>query len=114
FPESTLYFVRKRSTTIAANMLKDIENEYTNQDYSAFSAIEHLKYINIPIILHHGTEDDSVPYQWSLDLMAAMKKAGIKYTFHSYQDDHNFAKGYFYTVLARDVAFFKKFINTSE
>lgn len=110
FPESILYFVRKRSETIAEQYLADWKKAgFSEDDFPTLSQRNYLEYITTPILLQHGTDDESVPYFWSTDLEAAFKKAGTKYTFLTYQDeDHNFSRGRFMEVLRKDVEFFKQ------
>ena len=110
FPESMLYFVRKRSLSEAINEKEKIERIFGKSNYSFFSPIDNISLIEAPLIIHHGTGDDSVPYNWSLELVEKLKESGVNYKFYTYDDDHNFAGRYFYVVLKRDVAFFKKYL----
>jgi dipeptidyl aminopeptidase/acylaminoacyl peptidase len=40
--------------------------------------------IEDPILIHHGTADESCPIEWSEDTVAALKKAGKQVTYHVY------------------------------
>lgn len=111
FPESTLYFRRKRNEETARRLKKEWDKMFNSTDYYKLSPINYVKDIKVPIILHHGRQDDSVPYSWSESLVLEFKKHKTNFVFYSYNDDHNFAKKYFYTVLRRDVEFFKKYIS---
>jgi dipeptidyl aminopeptidase/acylaminoacyl peptidase len=110
FPESTAYFVRKRDPDAAAKLEQYVYDIYTKEEMTHLSPIDNLHYMQTPLIIHHGTLDSSVPFEWSSDFTKALDAAGREYTFHSYVDDHNFAQKYYYTVLGRDAAFFKKHV----
>ncbi len=59
-------------------------------------------------MLHHGTEDESVPYDWSVTLAEVLVQNGVEHRFYGYPgDDHNLARGGFFTAIGRDVAFFR-------
>lgn len=46
-----------------------------------------------PVQLHHGTADESVPYEWSLELVKAFKDKGKDIRFYSYEGErHEFIK----------------------
>lgn len=111
FPESLLYFIRKRHSEEANSLLSRLEEVFTQEDFYKLSPINYLKYITAPIIIQHGTKDDSVPIEWSDQLAEKLKNNNIYYEYYKYEnDDHNFAKGNFYKVLKKDIEFFKKYM----
>ena len=113
FPENTLHYMRKRSDgSKNADTVNTLLNKYfTNEDFEKMSGLTNTSYIKTPLILHHGTLDDSVPYEWSTELMKEFDKNKVNYKFYSYKgEDHNFARGAFYKVLKTDVDFFKSFL----
>ncbi|TYB32100.1 MAG: prolyl oligopeptidase family serine peptidase [Candidatus Mcinerneyibacterium aminivorans] len=109
YPEVSLYFIRDdgENEEMAQKRRKKILSYIPEKDFPLYSVTNYVNYIDIPIILHHGTMDKSVPFQWSLNLVEELKKHGKDYTFYSYKDDHNLSNNFF-SVLARDVKFFKK------
>jgi uncharacterized protein len=113
FPENILYYLRKRDSgkENAEGVLKILNKYFSQSDYEKMSGLTNTGFIVTPLILHHGTKDESVPYQWSLDLMKTFDENGVKYKFYSYPgEDHNFAGGSFYKVLQKDVDFFNGFL----
>jgi dipeptidyl aminopeptidase/acylaminoacyl peptidase len=107
FPEGFLYFVRRNRPEQAADILRQLAEELTEDDYAAFSPRAHLEHLNTPLLIHHGTDDESVPYDWSVALAAALEDAGKTFTFHTYPgEDHNLRNGSWGTVAGRDVSFF--------
>jgi dipeptidyl aminopeptidase/acylaminoacyl peptidase len=113
FPESSLYFMRKHNTKLA-DELKTAYNELLGEEnYSKFSPIAYTQYIKSPLIIQHGTTDESVPYSWTLDLLKVLDKNNIPYTFYSYENEnHNLGRRSFYTALKRDVDFFRSHMKT--
>lgn len=107
FPESFLYFVRRgRGQELPAIEAK-LTQTLTPEQYALFSPRQYLAQITTPVLIHHGTEDESVPYSWSTALVEAMETAGTPHTFYTYPgEDHNFRRGSWQTVANRDLAFF--------
>jgi len=108
FPENTLYYVRKRSEEKAEEIKLILDKNFSKEDNEKISGLSNTVLIKTPLILHHSTLDDSVPYEWSVNLMKKLDENKVNYKFYSYEEeDHNFAKGSFYKVLKRDLDFFK-------
>jgi len=107
FPESTLYFIRKRNKELSNELSDKINKTLNKNDFDKLSPVNYLNLIKVPILLQHGILDESVPYAWSENLIENFKENNITYQFYSYEDDHNFSRKYFYTALKRDVDFFK-------
>ena len=110
FPESSLYFTRKRNKEMAAEMTNQFNKIFTKTDYYKLSPTNYLSLIKAPILLQHGNLDESVPYQWSEKLVEKFKANNINYKFYTYEDDHNFSRKYFYPALKQDVDFFNSFL----
>lgn len=70
----------------------------------------HINEISIPIELHHGTHDESVPVELSRHLASALKNAGKDVTSIEYAgDDHNIGQNSG-TAWRRSIAFFNKYL----
>lgn len=111
FPENRLYFLRKRDPRAAGLLESYTSLLIPEEKWPDFSPISNINLVETPIILHHGTEDESCPFLWSLQLAAVLDTFEKEYVFYRYEgDDHNFARGNFYTVLARDVAYFRGYM----
>lgn len=111
FPENGLYFLRKRDQLLANEYLEKIKSEIGESNFYKFSPLSFITFLNTPLIIHHGTSDESVPYEWSVLLTEKLKEKAKEFIFYSYPDeDHNFSKKSFYKVLNRDLVFFKKYI----
>ena len=67
-----------------------------------------------PIQLHHGTNDGSVPFEFSVWLDEQIQAVGGVSEIYMYEgDDHNLA-GYFNTAMSRSIAFFDKYVKNAE
>jgi dipeptidyl aminopeptidase/acylaminoacyl peptidase len=108
FPENTLYFLRKRNPEQAAEMRRELDAQFSAAEYARFSPLDNTHLISAPLILHHGTEDESVPYEWGISLSEALQKNRIPHRFYAYPgDDHNLAGGGFFTAIGRDTEHFR-------
>lgn len=108
FPESILYFIRRNRTP---ERIEEIENEIFSNidsaDYEKISPLNYIHYIDTDVILHHGTNDESVPYEWSENLVKLFDEAGKEIEFYTYPGDNHDIAGNFSRALAIDVEFFK-------
>ncbi len=111
FPENVLYFRNKRNPEEAERLKKEIEAELADYSLELFTPLTYLDRISLPLYVHHGTKDASVPFSWSVELMAKLKAAGVKADFFEYPgEDHNISKS-FYRVMDRDMEFFRRLID---
>jgi uncharacterized protein len=74
--------------------------------WEAVSANSHLHNLNGPIQLHHGTADESVPYEFSEILSEQMLQAGKTVELYLYEGDNHNLSNYFSTAMTRTIAFF--------
>ncbi|OQX29052.1 MAG: hypothetical protein B0D92_05785 [Spirochaeta sp. LUC14_002_19_P3] len=106
FPESVLYFRAKRNSALAERLKAELQTELAGYDLASFTPLSYLSRITVPLLVHHGTSDASVPFSWSVELMDKLKAAGLKAEFYRYPgENHNISKS-FYRVMDRDMAFF--------
>jgi dipeptidyl aminopeptidase/acylaminoacyl peptidase len=79
-------------------------------DINALNGLFYLDDLVTPMILHHGTQDTSVPSVWSVNLHAKLNELGKESTLHLYEgNDHELSlKNEHLTALERDVIFFSK------
>lgn len=111
FPENILYFVRKRRPQEILGYERVISHLFDSQFFSKISPIDNLGLIKAPIVIHHGTSDESVPYEWSTILDNKLSDKNITHTFYTYKgEDHNFNQGKRSLIIKRDLEFFKNTI----
>ncbi len=107
FPENILYFMRKWNMEETDKARRQLVGEFSEEGLLKFAPIENTHLIDMPVLLHHGTEDESVPYEWGLSLVEKFEGNGVVYKFYTYiGGDHNLSGKNFFTAIERDVAFF--------
>jgi dipeptidyl aminopeptidase/acylaminoacyl peptidase len=52
--------------------------------YAAISPANYLDRVRAPVQIHHGTADTEVPPEWSRDLYAELRRAGMDATLYLY------------------------------
>lgn len=106
FP-SMIYFISKKGGQEAGQRyIAHIESVVPKSQWPQIDAVQHLSYIKTPLLLQHGTGDESVPYNWSLRLIEGFKKAGISYKFYSYPNDNHNLTHNNSAAFAHDISFF--------
>ncbi len=106
FPYDILYYTDEFDDKGKAlrQSLAEFEKDY---DINKYSFDEHLDWIQAPILIHQGTEDESIPVKWSDNLVARLKKLEKEVDYYLYPGaDHNL-KGAWQTVVQRDLQFFQ-------
>lgn len=107
FPENTLHYLRRRDPAQAEAAFASLRESLGPTPFAAFSPVDNLALVKEPLLVHHGTADDSVPFAWAAPFRARLDAAGVSYTFHEYPgEDHNISRS-FNRVLDRDAAFFR-------
>lgn len=107
FPYSILYYTDDIEDHGKAlrRVVSDFEKEYDSENYSLTN---YLDWINAPIELHQGTGDEAVPFRWSDELYKNLKDRKKDITYYTYPgDDHNFSKGNWGTVVAKNIRFYR-------
>lgn len=110
FPESFLYFVRRhREKSEVLAYEEELNRLFVNENFSPISTNKHLDLIKSPFIIHHGTRDESVPFEWSKAFAGKLAEIGVRNTFfYIYEgEDHNFRNGSWGIATRRDLEFFK-------
>jgi dipeptidyl aminopeptidase/acylaminoacyl peptidase len=75
--------------------------------YSAISPINYVEYLRAPLAIHHGVQDEQVPFSWSEELAQRLDEAGIPYDFWAYEGQpHNFTGAGYDLLNERVIAFF--------
>lgn len=84
--------------------------EENPQFWAAISPNSYAADLSGPIQLHHGTADDSVPYEFSELLLAQVQAAGKPVELYLYDNDNHNISASFDTAMARSVAFFDTYL----
>jgi dienelactone hydrolase len=77
--------------------------------YRQISPFYHLQYVSAAVAIHHGVQDESVPYIWSERLRDELTRLGKSVEFYAYADQpHNFVGAGYNSLLARTNDFFNR------
>ena len=63
--------------------------------WPAVSARPSFDRVTEPVLLVHGTNDDTCPLQWARDSQSALREAGVDSTLELYDDGHAFGPAFF-------------------
>ena len=109
--DNFMRWIQKGRPEIAQKIIRRHGTPETDPEFWAeLSAINYLDNIKTPIMLHHGTADDSVPVEWSDKLAKALEEKGKSVVFYRYPGGkHEFIK-YWPAVMKRTVGFFDKYL----
>lgn len=81
------------------------------EGYGDISPINYLHMVDMPVNIHHGSLDDQVPLNWSIDLADRLHAAGVQSTLYVYDGaGHTFRNPDLSTFLLRDLAFFDRYV----
>ncbi|MBI4100450.1 dienelactone hydrolase family protein [Candidatus Microgenomates bacterium] len=107
FPYSILYYTDDFDDhgKMLRKVVADFEKDY---DVEKYSLTNFFDWIEAPIQLHQGSQDEAVPQKWSDDLAVKFKDLNKGITYFTYPgEDHNFSKGNWSTVVSRNTAFYR-------
>lgn len=108
FPYSILYFTDEFDDHGKA-LRKVVANFEKDYDIEKYSPTNYLNWINAPIQIHQGGDDEAVPQKWSDQLYAELKKLDKKTTYYTYpNEDHNLSQGNWSLAIERGINFYKE------
>ena len=113
YPESINYFSRRQRPTPTGfeEVISATQKLIDQYGSAAFSSFENLPKLTVPLLVHHGTSDESVPYEWGTTLVQKLKDSGKTVTFYSYpRANHDISSGWS-TALNRDITFFNSLMD---
>lgn len=106
FPYSILYYTDEFDDHGKA-LRKVVANFETDYDIEAYSPNNFYSWINAPVQIHQGAQDDSVPQKWSDSLVSDLKDLGKDIEYFTYPNaDHNLIFGW-ETAVQRSLDFYK-------
>ncbi|MCL5439185.1 MAG: prolyl oligopeptidase family serine peptidase [Patescibacteria group bacterium] len=109
FPYSIFYYTDELDDhgKYLRKIIADFEKGY---DIELYSLTNYFSWINAPIEIHQGGDDEAVPQKWSNQLVDELKKLGKNVTYHTYPgENHNFNNGSWETAIQRSTSFYKSF-----
>ncbi len=86
------------------------EPEHDPEFWDGISAYNYFDAITAPVLLHHGTDDESVPLAWSDELIEWFDQYNVKYDYYAYDNEpHEFINAW-PLVMQRTVDFFDMYL----
>lgn len=106
YPLSLTYFGKSHNANANYNVMaaEELSAKYGSQ----LSALDNINMIKVPVIIQHGTTDESVPFEWGKQLNDALVKNGKQSILYSYAKDNHNISGHWAEALNRDIEFFRK------
>jgi dipeptidyl aminopeptidase/acylaminoacyl peptidase len=101
-----------RYTAERTDLAKQIEALYDTPEsnpkfWKNISFENFFSKVSVPVLVHHGTSDESTPLRWSEAIVDNLKKNGKTVTFHVYPGEPHEFTGAWPTVMQRTTDFFK-------
>lgn len=88
--------------------------EQSPEGYAMVSPETYFDRTRMPIMIHHGTADKLVPYQWSEDMYEKLIATNVDVEFHTYYGaEHGFGGGIFDLFMERNLAFFDEHVRNN-
>jgi uncharacterized protein len=79
--------------------------------YAMISPINYLSRVSMPVQIHHGTADGTLPVRWSRDLAAELESLGKVVEFYEYPSaDHTFYGDDYANLMQRTLDFFNTYV----
>jgi len=111
FPFSILVYTDDYEGDGGKALRKDLARFETEYDTDKYAFTQYLERISGPLQIHQGTTDSWVPVTWSREVSRRLKVLDKNVTYLEYPgDDHNLLPDW-NTVVARDIEFFKKYLD---
>jgi dipeptidyl aminopeptidase/acylaminoacyl peptidase len=88
--------------------------EENPQAFAEMSPINYLDWVRMPVMIHHGTRDESIPYWWSEELWHLLQDADVDVTFWPYPGGRHTLGGQgFETFMERNISFFDQHVRAT-
>ena len=105
FPYSILYFTDEFDDHGKA-LRKVVANFEKDYDVELYSPTNYFQWIQAPLEIHQGDNDEAVPVRWSDQLVKTLKDIGKDIIYFSYSgSDHNLSTGWS-TAVERSLGFY--------
>ncbi|MEK7534448.1 MAG: prolyl oligopeptidase family serine peptidase [Patescibacteria group bacterium] len=108
FPYSILYYTDEFDDRGKAlrKVLANFEKDY---DVELYSLTNYFDWINAPMQIHQGENDDAVPKKWSDELVDSLSKLKKEVEYFTYPDgDHNLMPNGWSQAVERSIEFYRE------
>jgi uncharacterized protein len=102
---------RKHHPEVAEKIIAQYGSPESNPAFwASLSAVNYLDKIKTPIMLNHGTADQSVPFEWSVRLDKELKAHGKSVVFYQYPGERHEFGPQWPLLMQRVVKFFDQYL----
>jgi len=109
FPYSVLYYTDE-SADGGKFIRKELSKFETLYNTDQYSFTNYLPNIKGPLQFQQGTADDAIPFEWTRSIVNRLRKNEVEVSYFEYPGaDHNMRPSWD-EVIARDIAFFNKWM----
>ncbi len=88
--------------------------EQNPEFWNSISANPYLSDISGPLQLHHGTGDEDVPFEFSLNLYNEMLALGLTVEYYQYEGDNHDLAGFFSLAMIRTLEFYDRYLKNAD
>jgi dipeptidyl aminopeptidase/acylaminoacyl peptidase len=81
--------------------------------WRGISARTYFDQVAEPVLIHHGTSDDSCPIRWSRETARLMERAGVDVTFEVYEGEEHAFGPQFFAAMERTDRFLRRHLQDS-
>lgn len=108
FPYSVLFYTDEFDDN--GKSLRKVISEFEEiYDIEKFSSVNYYSWIQSPIQIHQGANDEAVPYWWSGQLKENLKNLKKEVTYFVYPNsDHNLMPGGWQTAVEKSILFYRE------
>ena len=87
--------------------------EQNPEFWNSISANAYLSEISGPLQLHHGTGDEDVPYEFSLNLYQEMLQLSLPVEYYQYEGDNHDLANFFSLAMTRTLEFYDRYLKNA-
>lgn len=103
------------SSPIGAHVVKTFGRPEENPDFwSKLSAMYYFPKAKCPVLIHHGTDDESCPVEWSDRIADSLKSAGKSVALYKYERERHELINQWPLMMERTAAFFDRHLKKQE
>ena len=100
--------------SLRRGILRTYGSARANPDFwDGISAVNYVDRITEPVLMFHGTKDDTCPVSWARDTYAALQRADVDVRFVEYPNAGHYMYGEWADSMRRALAFFDRHLDSA-
>lgn len=101
-------FLSRRPALVAAIIERYGSPSQAPDFWAGVSPRTYVDRIDVPMLVHHGTADDTCPIRWSDETVAALRAAGADVTYHRYRGEGHQLYAAYDLAMRRTIGFLRR------